>query len=185
MKNEVAQTAQSAFDAIYNRNCILLDKAALRYMEGDAHNAEELLQETWLFLAPRVESLHFPSEQAERAYLLAVLKNKARDMRKALRVRARRTTPIEELEAVLSDPSESMEERVEETDVLSRIAAVIRTMNDRDRALLTLILYSECTIHQAAEALGCSDSAANSQYHRAKKRLAQKLRKVGILYDEN
>ncbi|MBQ9121674.1 MAG: sigma-70 family RNA polymerase sigma factor [Clostridia bacterium] len=182
---EHLRNTSSAFDIIYNQNCAFLEKAALRYMKGDVYNCEELLQELWIFVAERAENLCFNTERAERAYLLTVLRNLSRDMWKALRVRARRNIPLEDTDVEFPDVSPGVEESVSEADVLARVGAAIRSMKPSDRDVLTLILYNGCTVREAADALGCSEDAANSQYYRARKRLSEKLRKEGIVYDEN
>lgn len=171
-------------ERMYRDHRGLLEKAAMRYMNGNSHDAEELLQETWLFVSSRADTLCFPNERAECSYLLTVLKNRARDMWKSLRRREQSVTSLEENEMDLPATDFLPDALVTEQDVLSRVCAAIRSMPTKDREVLTLILLNECTVRQAAEAIGCTEEAANSRYYRARKRLAEKLRKVGIQYDE-
>jgi RNA polymerase sigma-70 factor (ECF subfamily) len=63
------------------------------------------------------------------------------------------------------------------------VAAALAQLSARDREVLTLSAWYELTADEAAEALGCSRSAYTVRLHRARHRLADRLRAAGYLHD--
>lgn len=64
----------------------------------------------------------------------------------------------------------------EEGDV---VAAALSQLSARDREVLTLSAWYELSAAEAAQALGCSPAAYNVRLHRARHRLADRLRAAG------
>ena len=59
------------------------------------------------------------------------------------------------------------------------VASALSQLSDRDREVLTLSAWYELTAGEAAQALGCSPAAYNVRLHRARHRLADRLRAAG------
>ena len=59
------------------------------------------------------------------------------------------------------------------------VHAVLQRLNPRDRLVLTLIYLEGCSVAEAATLAGWSKTMVKVQAHRARKRLAQLLRKTG------
>jgi RNA polymerase sigma-70 factor (ECF subfamily) len=63
------------------------------------------------------------------------------------------------------------------------VAAALAQLSARDREVLTLSAWYELTADEAAQALGCSPAAYNVRLHRARHRLADRLRAAGYARD--
>jgi len=59
------------------------------------------------------------------------------------------------------------------------VASALAQLSVRDREVLTLSAWYELTAEQAAQALGCSPAAYSVRLHRARHRLADRLRAAG------
>jgi RNA polymerase sigma-70 factor (ECF subfamily) len=59
------------------------------------------------------------------------------------------------------------------------VAAALAQLSARDREVLTLSAWYELSAAEAAQALGCSPAAYNVRLHRARHRLADRLRAAG------
>jgi RNA polymerase sigma-70 factor (ECF subfamily) len=59
------------------------------------------------------------------------------------------------------------------------VAAALAQLSVRDREVLTLSAWYELTADEAAQALGCSPAAYAVRLHRARHRLADRLRAAG------
>ena len=59
------------------------------------------------------------------------------------------------------------------------VASALSELSARDREVLTLSAWYELTADEAAQALGCSPAAYNVRLHRARHRLADRLRAAG------
>jgi RNA polymerase sigma-70 factor, ECF subfamily len=63
------------------------------------------------------------------------------------------------------------------------VASALAQLSARDREVLTLSAWYELTADEAALALGCSPAAYNVRLHRARRRLADRLRAAGFARD--
>jgi RNA polymerase sigma-70 factor, ECF subfamily len=64
------------------------------------------------------------------------------------------------------------------------VASALSELSARDREVLTLSAWYELSAEQAAQALGCSPAAYNVRLHRARHRLADRLRAAGYARDQ-
>lgn len=140
------------------RSAALLRTAWL--LTGDEHLTEDLLQTALARTWPRWARLH-PGGDAE-AHVRRVMVNTS------LSWRARRwngewaTDQLPEREAV--DPHGRVHDR-------AQLADVLRALPPRQRAVLVLRFFEDCSEQQTAEALGCSVGTVKSQSSRALARL--------------
>ena len=89
---------------------------------------------------------------------------------------ARKTLANERRRRARTGPAEAPVARDPEPLGDSTLAAAFAGLSERDREVLRLVAWEGLTLRDAAVALGCSDVAARVRYHRAKARLAAKLK---------
>ena len=127
---------------------------------GRREGAEDLMQESFVRLAPKVSSL---DPEIVWPYLRRIAVNLANDRfrRLALDVRTRRTATVQ----------------VETPDlgVAHELWEVVRRLPARQRACVVLRYYEDMTERQIAEALGCSPGTVKSSTSRAMDRLRKEL----------
>jgi RNA polymerase sigma-70 factor (ECF subfamily) len=161
----VLQMDEEAFRGFYDRTAPVLH-AYLSRVTGDAHLADDLLQETYYrFLRART---NYESEAHRRNALFHIASNLVRDT-----FRRRRTSPaiVEASEVVLGDAgvAGNAERR---TDVRRAFAR----LRPRDRELLWLAYAQGSSHHEIAEALGLKTGSIKLLLFRARRRLADLLR---------
>lgn len=173
--DDAAMTARlAARDAAALREVIAAHAAALHRvayrMTGDAHEAEDIVQEALLRLwdyAPRLAARHPLGSQAARAlrlggWLQRVVTNLAIDRLRRARRLAHGSVPDEEDEAPLVDALIEAEEREQSA------RALIAALPERQRAAIVLTYYEELSNAAAAEALEMNIKAFESLLLRAR-----------------
>jgi RNA polymerase sigma-70 factor (ECF subfamily) len=152
---------ENAFRALYRRHSSLLYGSILRLARGDAEEAQELLQLTWIRAA---ENLHrFRWESSLRSWLTGIAINCHRD---ALRRRKRRRTdPIESvtIEALPSLPRSHRE--IGRLDLERAIAQ----LPDGYREVLLLHDVEGYTHDEIGEMMGIRNGTSKSQLSRARR----------------
>lgn len=170
----VAQRDPAALRAMVARHAGALHRVAFR-MTGDAHEAEDIVQEALLRLwdhAPSIAARHPVGSQAAvqlrlGGWLKRVVTNLAIDRLR----RARRLTggevPEQEDGAPLADAVIEAGER----DGMAR--ALVLSLPERQRAAIVLTYFEELPNAEAAEALDMNIKAFESLLHRARTALRQ------------
>jgi RNA polymerase sigma-70 factor (ECF subfamily) len=149
------------FQAMYN--------TALRIV-GDPDDAEDVMQEAFLKAFLKLKS--YKGEVSFGAWLKRIVINKALDFLRLKRVKV-------SLEAV--DEMELTD--VEEVNILETeysveaIRKAIYSLPESYRIVLSLILLEGYDHDEVSEILGISNSTSRTQYHRAKKKLVDQLKK--------
>jgi RNA polymerase sigma-70 factor (sigma-E family) len=131
-------------------------------LTGDAHAAEDLVQETLARAAQRWSVVS--SAGSPEAYVRRTLYTRSVD---AWRWRRHQPDPVEVTERL---GSPSRDEGVE-ADVRLTLADALARLTPKQRAVLVLRFYEDRTEVEAAEALGCSVSTVKSQTRHALERL--------------
>jgi RNA polymerase sigma-70 factor (sigma-E family) len=149
---ETLRTAFEQHSPALLRLCVLL--------LGRREGAEDLMQESFIRLAPKVSSLE---PEIVWPYLRRIAVNLANDRfrRLALDLRVRRTaTP-----------------QIEQPDlgVAHEMWEAVRRLPARQRACVVLRYYEDMTERQIAETLGCSAGTVKSSTSRAMDRLRKEL----------
>lgn len=169
----------AARDAAALREAIALHAGALHRiayrMTGDAHEAEDIVQEAMLRLwdqAPTIAARHPVGSQAAATlrlggWLRRVVTNLACDRLRRTRRFAGGEVPDQEDEAPLADALIEAGER----DGLAR--ALIAALPERQRAAIVLTYYEELPNAEAAEAMEMNIKAFESLLHRARGALRQ------------
>lgn len=157
-----------------------LHRVAYR-MTGDAHEAEDIVQEALLRLwdnAPAIAAKHPAGSQAAArlrlgGWLQRVATNLAIDRLRRARRLSGGEVPDEEDDAPLADAVLEAGER----DNLAR--ALVLGLPERQRAAIVLTYYEELPNAEAAEAMDMNIKAFESLLHRARAALRQALTAQG------
>jgi RNA polymerase sigma-70 factor (ECF subfamily) len=157
-----------------------LHRVAYR-MTGDAHEAEDIVQEALLRLwdnASAIAAKHPVGSQAAArlrlgGWLQRVVTNLAIDRLRRARRLSDGEVPDEEDEAPLADAQIEAGER----DNLAR--ALVLALPERQRAAIVLTYYEELPNAEAAEAMDMNIKAFESLLHRARSALRQALAAEG------
>jgi RNA polymerase sigma factor (sigma-70 family) len=184
------RTAGSGDDAALAARLAARDPAALREviaryagplhriayrMCGDAHEAEDIVQEALLRLwdhAPKIAARHPVGSQAAAAvrlggWLQRVVSNLAIDRLRRKRRLSDGEVPDSEDDAPLSDAVIEADERDGQT------RALVMALPERQRAAIVLTYYEELPNAEAAEAMEMNIKAFESLLHRARSALRQ------------
>lgn len=133
---------------------------------GDAHEAEDLLQEAFVRLGGRLLALREPERAA--GYLYRTVINLSRDHGRRLR---RDRDLRKRLPPDRPGPAPDVGER-------DQIWSTLLSLPLRQRAVLFFRYYLDLSEAQTAEVLGCSVSAVKSLNHRASESVRKQLQGV-------
>jgi len=176
----LAAREPAALREMIARHGAALHRLAYR-MTGDAHEAEDIVQEALLRLwdnAAALAARHPPGSQAAArlrlgGWLQRVATNLALDRLRRARRLSGGEVPEEEDDAPLADAVIAAGER----DNLAR--AAVLALPDRQRAAIVLTYYEELPNAEAAEAMDMNIKAFESLLHRARMALRQALAAQG------
>ncbi len=135
----------------------------------DAGRAEDVAQETFLILAQRLPAL---TPGPLRSWLGRVAANLSLNERRRawdLPLDALPPRQRELLEA--RDPVAGPELALEQADERARLRAAVRALAPRQRAMVVLRYYGDCSLDEIATALGGRPSTVRATLHQALKRL--------------
>ena len=142
------------FQTIAERYSASLYRLAYSFL-GSRQDAEDVLQEVFLkFLRKRPI---FAEEHQLRAWLRTVTANQCRDMLRS--PWRRRTLPLEE---AVSQPEPAPDPDVE---------AALSQLKPKDRAIVYLFYYEQCSSAEIAQTLHMTDAAVRSRLTRARQTL--------------
>lgn len=133
---------------------------------GDRHLAEDAAQEAFAKAAVHLPRLRDPGQFG--SWLAAICRNEARDL-----CRARRQLPIEDagrVEQAQAEPDETGE----------AIRAALKDLPEEAREVVFLRFYDGLSYDQISAVLGISEQAINGRLRRAKRKLAELLRRGGF-----
>jgi RNA polymerase sigma-70 factor (ECF subfamily) len=136
---------------------------------GDRHLAEDAAQEAFAKAAVRLPQLRRKSQFA--GWLAAICRNEARDMVR----RARRTHSLhaaDELSAEAHEPDQD--------DAAEAIKEAIGRLSASARELVFLRYYDGLSYEQISAVLGITEQAINGRLRRAKRKMAELLRRKGF-----
>jgi len=166
--DDVLQMDEEAFRSLYEQTARGV-WAYLSRMTGDAHLADDLLQETYYrFLRARAS---FETDDHRRNYLFRIATNLVKDTRRRNRT-VHVALPDEEGPGALSAPGDA-EARAQVRADLSRAMAKLRP---RERSLLWLAYGQGASHREIAEILDLKTASIKLLLFRARRRLAKLLR---------
>ena len=152
-------------------------------MSGNASDAEEITQETFLRAHRGIGSFH--GESLFRTWLYRIAVNQALMHRRAARRR-----PVQSLEVVApcgggegsamagAEPLEGADDLVDQKNLVERVRGALTQLDQSHRAALVLRDLEGLSSEEAAEVLGISPDAVRQRAHRARLRLRELLREV-------
>ena len=150
------QSAEERFRAIYRRHHAAVVAYARRRVPADT--VEDVVAETFLVCWRKLDRV--PDEPLP--WLYAVARKTLANQRRAAARQTRRAIRATAGEAVLfeDDPA---------------LGGAFSQLSEHDQEVLRLVAWEGLSLREAATVLGCSAIACRVRFHRAKRRLGQRL----------
>lgn len=142
-------------------------------MLNDRMEAEDVMQEA--FLAAFTKLGQYRGEMPFGAWLKRIVINKAIDVLRQKKIRFGELDERFETEVVTEDPEPVSEE--DAAMLVKHIRDALQTLPEGFRVVLTLSLFEGYDHEEIALILGITESTSRSQLARAKRKLAEKLKK--------
>jgi RNA polymerase sigma-70 factor (ECF subfamily) len=171
------QGNQAAFEELVRRTSRLV--FGRLYVEtGDAHRAEDLLQETLLIAFRNLPQLKDPS--GFRSWLLAIAQNVVIDAARRDKRKRRAAPPRADANSLhqVPDISPGPREQAENAEMRDQVLAVLRSIPEQYRHPLTLRYVSGSNYDTICTELGMSNGALRGLLHRGLKMLRAKLEQI-------
>jgi RNA polymerase sigma-70 factor (ECF subfamily) len=142
---------------------------------GSPHEAEDLVQETFVRVLARPRILRGDGggsqQAAELAYLMRVLRNTFLNSRRTASRRPQVTATLEQIEAVDPHAADRPERAIEAAELYAAIAE----LPDDFRLALVAVDIVGLSYAQAGRALGAPEATITSRLHRARRRVVASL----------
>ena len=139
------------------------------YLTGNAQDAEDLLQDTYLKLWQKRDELK--EETDTQAYLVTMMKNLFVDQRRHKRIDA-----SEDIEAHASPPDErSLDEQIDSRDEIKQVEGLIQQLSERDAKIIQMHLIEDRSYEEIESDTGLSQGNIRIIVMRAKKKLKQQF----------
>ena len=160
---------REGFRLLVERHSGTLYRLAHR-MTGTAHDAEDVVQETFLRAYRRLDQ--FEDRSQVGSWLFRIAANCGYDLLRARQRKERRGEGDLGLDAAEALPADEAgpERLAEGSDVRRRVTAAMDAMSDRERSAFTLRHFEGWTIAEISEALGLDESAPKQSIVRAGKK---------------
>lgn len=133
-------------------------------------DAADLLQDAYARLLDG--SARFDGRSTLRSFLFGVIDRIAREQRRRTRIRA---LLLGRFGDVLAPPPPALPQDEACDAEIGQLRAALRTLSARQRDVLELVFYRDCSIEEAAGILGLPVGTARTHYQRGKQSLAAKL----------
>jgi RNA polymerase sigma factor (sigma-70 family) len=155
------------FRSLYEANYHLILGYALR--RADDEEAADVVAETFLVAWRRLADV--PDGEFARLWLYGTARRVLANRRRAERRRIRLAARVRAAATTTHEP---------ELDAGGAVAAAFARVPAVQRELLALVAWEELDSSAIAAVLGCSTTAARIRLHRARRRLADELERVGV-----
>jgi RNA polymerase sigma-70 factor (ECF subfamily) len=168
---------RTAFEELVRRTSRLVF-ARLYLDTGDAHVAEDLLQETLLLAYRSLRQLTDPA--GFRSWLLTIAQNVLVDAARR-ETRLKRTAPLRAVTPLAAVPASAPppEEEVQRAELRERVLAVLRSLPEEYRLPLTLRYLAGADYETIGTQLGLSNGSLRGLLHRGLKMLRARLPEFG------
>lgn len=165
---------RTAFEELVRRTSRLV--YARLYLEtGDAHQTEDLLQETLLSAFRTIRQLTQPDKF--RAWLLRIAQNTAIDAARR-RTRKKRTPEFEEMKQRQDAAAEpSPQEQAEQDELKQKVLAILRALPEEYRLPLTLRYLVGADYETMQAQMGLTNGSLRGLLHRGMERLRAEMQK--------
>jgi RNA polymerase sigma factor (sigma-70 family) len=164
---------ESAFAALVARHGGMVLRSCRRVL-GDAHEAEDAFQATFLILARKAHTLH--QAAALPGYLYSVARRVALKARAKSAAGAKQTPLLSELPDAHSDPLERLTAR----ELLTVLDEEVARLPPAQRSAVVLCCLEGHTREEAASMLDCRVGSLKGHLERGRQRLQARLRRRGI-----
>jgi RNA polymerase sigma factor (sigma-70 family) len=148
----------------------------VRHLTGDAGDAEDVVQETYVRAWQRLGELRDPS--AVRGWLSRIAKNLAYDRRRRERSQPTEPATLELLGSRLGE-RRSAEEQLALASEWAAVRTALAALPDKHREVLLLREVEDMSYDEIADLLGLAVGTVESRLHRARQALAKKLTRGG------
>jgi RNA polymerase sigma-70 factor (ECF subfamily) len=153
------------FDRLYEDHVEAVRRYAWR---RDPAFVDDIVAETFLVAWRRLDEV----PASPRAWLIGVARNARLNLRRA----TRRQRAVADR---LADTSPRAAEAEAPAIVSEIVAAALARLPERDREVLTLSVWDDLDRAAIAEALGCSRANVSVRLHRARRRFAAEVERLG------
>lgn len=165
-----SEPRQDLLASVYETYKNLMYAVAINILKNSA-DAEDAVHDAIIKIAPFVEKLEQPPSQKTKGFVLTVTEHISID-----RLRKKRRSPLTD------DPDAAAEIHSPPPDI-SPVAVAIASLPGECRRLILLKYDVGLTMPELCRLLGKSPTAIYKTISRAKKKLAEELRKVDIYVD--
>lgn len=160
-----------AFEALVRRHLRAAYAVALAHA-GEPADAEDICQDAFVTALERLEECRQPERFA--AWLLAIVRNRARDQRRSRAVRAALPLTAAPAAAELADPSDPHRE-AERSELRQELLAGLGELTELQRKVLLLYDLEGWSHREIARQLDISEGSARVHLHNGRKALRQRL----------
>jgi RNA polymerase sigma-70 factor, ECF subfamily len=167
---ERSETMPDRLEGLFDAHHERLHRLAQR-LSRDAEEARDLVQETFLRAARRVDSVP-EGRSGEEAWLVRVLVNLCRDQRRRQRVRGR-------LEALPDDPPDGASSPEQSAVARATVRQALAQLSPRRRAVVVMHELEEKSVEEIARLLGIARVTVRWHLAAARRHLAEILKTQG------
>lgn len=169
---------QAAFGVLVDRYQHVVVRAA-RAVVGRSEEAEDVAQDVFLRAYRRIDG--FRGEASVKTWLLAITWRQALSHRRSIAARVRRFITADDDEPF--DPPATtrlQDQALADVELRRTVARVVRTLPAKYREALMLCATGDHTFDEMSEAMGVPAGTLKWRVSEARKRLKQKLERLGV-----
>ena len=157
------------FESLYHAYFNDVYRYILR-LSGNMHIAEEITSETFFKALKSID--HFRGDCEARVWLCQIAKNCYYSY-----IKKNEKTISSQDEELLehADPSEDVDEKCAEHDMLERIQKILHNINEPYKEVFMWRIYAQLSFSQIGKMFGKSENWACVTYHRARKMIKERL----------
>ena len=148
--------------------------STIRASLGNAEDAREVFQETWMRAFERLATLRDPERL--RAWLVSIALNQVRQRQR--RAAGLALAPLTVLAQEPSGGDRDLSVPLAEAELLERLRSLMRELPERQRQVMDLRVNHELSHARIAETLGIREDASRANYYQALRRLRTRLAEV-------
>ncbi len=168
--NDVRRGDNAAVKKLYDTWSGYLFALCTRYIT-DKNIAEDVLQDSFIKILSSFESFTWKGEGSLKAWISRITVNEALQY-----LRKQKKLNFVEYSDALPDKSDDENEPQVDGIPPAVLQKMIQELPDGYRTVFNLFVFEEKSHKEIAEMLGITESTSASQFHRARKILAQKIR---------
>jgi RNA polymerase sigma-70 factor (ECF subfamily) len=168
----IARGDQQAMRRLYERHSLRVYRYARR-LGADHSAAEDLVSEVFLDVWRSAST--FEGRAQVSTWILAITRNKRLDI-----IRQRPFDAVDEIaSAAMKDETDGPEAAIQKKQAASVLINALRDLSPAHRGIIDLVYYHEKSIDEVAHILNIPSSTVKTRMFYARKRLAQRLSRLG------